>query len=258
MRSTSLSTPRAGVRVLAALTVTATGLTLAACSSDEDPVASAPPPTAPSSTSSAPSPTSAAGTAPSSTTSAALTDAPVGNGGPAPALVGTFSMTGPARIDYATYDSMPYVLPLNPAGPQDTMVRWVEGWGQSPATAEQGTTYVLGHAWGQQKLVFNPISETVTANVDFNSPTTVAGDEGVHVEHFPTDVLNGSLVRMQSPDGGLREWVIDTAYLVDKNTAAYDTNLIDTSKPGRLVLIACSVDGTTDLGYNVIVEGHLT
>lgn len=196
-------------------------------------------------------------TPPPTTSSIAPPPAPPANEGEAPALVGSFSMDGPATITGATYDSMPYVLPLNPAGPQQTMVRWVEGWGQSPATAEQGTTYVLGHAWGQMPLVFNPISETVTANVDFNNPELVAGDEGMRVEHFSTDVLNGSTVRMESPDGNAREWVIDTAYLVDKNTAAYDTHLIDTSVPGRLVLIACSVDGTTDLGYNVIVEGHL-
>ena len=56
---------------------------------------------------------------------------------------------------------------------------------------------------------------------------------------------------------GAREWVVDTAYLVDKDEAAYDTQLVDETITGRIVLIACSVDGSQDLDYNVIVEGHL-
>lgn len=203
--------------------------------------------------------TSPSSTAPAPTSEPAPTTEilpPPINEGPAPAGVGEFSMTGPAAIASATYDSMPYVLPLNPAGPQATMVRWVDGWGQSPATAELGTTYVLGHAWGQQKLVFNPISEVVTAHVDFNNPTYVPGDEGTTVTRFQTPVLNGSTIRM-SDAAGAREWVVDNAYLVGKEWAGYDTDLIDEHKPGRIVLIACSVDGAADLDYNVIVEGHL-
>lgn len=187
-------------------------------------------------------------------TAPTTTEVPV-NSGPAPAGVGTFTLTGATNVA-ATYDSMPYVLPLNPAGPQDTMVRWVDGWGQSPATAELGTTYVLGHAWGQQKLVFNPISETVTATADMATPVVVQGDEGTTVRRYVSTALNGSTIAM-SDAAGSREWVVDTAYLVDKYDAAYDTGLINESIPGRIVLIACSVDGNVDLNYNVIVEGHL-
>lgn len=183
---------------------------------------------------------------------------PESNNAAVPSYLGNFSMNGPAPITNATYDSMPYSLPLNPAGPQETMVRWVDGWGQSPASAEDGTVYVLGHAWGQRPLVFNPISEIVTANVDFNAPQQVQGDEGVKVDHYITDVLNGSEVEMTSPEKETKKWTVDTAYLVPKDTAAYDTNLINTSIPGRLVLIACSVDGGNDLGYNVVVEAHLS
>lgn len=193
-----------------------------------------------------------------STTSSAAptTEASAVNKGAAPGGVGSFTMDGPAAITGATYDSMPYELPLNPAGPQDTMVRWVTGWGQSPTTPEKGTTYVLGHAWGQQKLVFNPISELVTATADMNAPVTVLGDEGVTVRRFNSTALNGSKITM-SDGTGAREWVVDTAYLVDKDEAAYDTQLVDETIPGRIVLIACSVDGSQDLDYNVIVEGHL-
>lgn len=179
------------------------------------------------------------------------------NEGPAPALTGTFEMDGPATITDATYDSMPFVVPLNPAGPQDTMVRWVDGWGQSPATAEQGTTYVLGHAWGQQKLVFNPFSEVVTANVDINNPTIVEGLDGMDVQRFSTSILNGSHIRMTSDEGVGREWIVDNAFLVDKEALGSDADLMNTEVPGRIVLIACAVDGSTDLEYNVIVTGHL-
>lgn len=176
---------------------------------------------------------------------------------PPPTRVGSFTMTGTASITGATYDSMPYELPLNPAGPQATMVRWVDGWGQSPATAEHGTTYVLGHAWGQQRLVFNPISEIVTQHVDFNRPTAVRGESGDMVTRYQTDVLNGDVVTMTDAEGNSRRWVIDNAYLVDKYDAIDDTELVDASIPGRIVLIACSVDGAVDLNYNVIATGHL-
>lgn len=165
-------------------------------------------------------------------------------------------MTGPAPISGATYDSMPYVLPLNPAGPQATMVRWVDGWGESPATAEDGTTYVLGHAWGQQQLVFNPISEFVTAAVDMNNPTPVPSTNETPMQRFETDALDGSVITMKGAKGE-RQWVVDTAYLVDKYKAGFDKNLVNEHKPGRIVLIACSVAGSQDLGYNVVVEGHL-
>ncbi|PZO98475.1 MAG: sortase [Corynebacterium urealyticum] len=224
----------------------ATALSLVACSGTEENSSSA------TTSSTAPeTPRS------SETSSSAAPTPPPLNAGPAPALTGTFEMDGPATITGATYDSMPFVTPLNPAGPQATMVRWVDGWGQSPATAEQGTTYVLGHAWGQQKLVFNPFSEVVTANVDLGAPTTVEGLDGVQVQRFTTSTLNGSHVRMTSGDGAGREWIVDNAFLVGKDQLGSDADLMNTEVPGRIVLIACAVDGYTDLDYNVIVTGHL-
>ena len=193
---------------------------------------------------------------PSTAPSATPTPPPL-NQGPAPALTGAFEMDGPATITGATYDSMPFVVPLNPAGPQETMVRWVQDWGESPATAEQGTTYVLGHAWGQQKLVFNPFSEVVTANVDLATPTTVEGIDGVDVQRFATSTLNGSHIRMTSEGGAGREWIVDNAFLIPKDQLGSDADLMNTDVPGRIVLIACAVDGASDLEYNVIVTGHL-
>ncbi|MBU5654993.1 sortase [Corynebacterium aurimucosum] len=230
----------------------ATAFNLVACSGAEE--ESSPETTSDAATSE--SMTVSSGASPSAAPSTTPTPPPL-NEGPAPALTGTFEMDGPATITGATYDSMPFVVPLNPAGPQDTMVRWVDGWGQSPATAEQGTTYVLGHAWGQQKLVFNPFSEVVTANVDLNNPTIVEGLDGMDVQRFSTPVLNGSHIRMTSDDGVGREWIVDNAFLVDKEALGSDADLMNTEAPGRIVLIACAVDGSTDLEYNVIVTGHL-
>ncbi|WP_395888253.1 sortase [Corynebacterium aurimucosum] len=155
----------------------ATAFNLAACSGTEEVTTS-------SETTSHAAPETTAVSSEASSSAAPSTTPPPLNQGPAPALTGTFEMAGPATITGATYDSMPFVLPLNPAGPQETMVRWVQDWGESPATAEHGTTYVLGHAWGQQKLVFNPFSEVVTANVDLSNPTTVEGLEGMEVQRF--------------------------------------------------------------------------
>lgn len=227
----------------------ATAISLVSCSGTEE--ENTPPPAA--SSPATPETTTMRSETPSS---AAPTPPPL-NEGPAPALIGAFEMDGLATITGATYDSMPFVVPLNPAGPQDTMVRWVDGWGQSPATAEQGTTYVLGHAWGQQKLVFNPFSEVVTANVDLNNPTIVEGLDGMDVQRFSTPILNGSHIRMTSDDGVGREWIVDNAFLVDKEDLGSDADLMNTEVPGRIVLIACAVDGSTDLEYNVIVTGHL-
>ncbi|HIX78380.1 MAG TPA: sortase [Candidatus Corynebacterium faecipullorum] len=237
----------------------ATALSLVACSGTEENSSSETTShAAPETTShAAPGTTTVSSEAPPSAAPSTTPTPPPLNEGPAPSLTGTFEMDGPATITGATYDSMPFVVPLNPAGPQETMVRWVQDWGESPATAEQGTTYVLGHAWGQQKLVFNPFSEVVTANVDLSKPTTVEGLEGMEVQRFATPLLNGSHIRMTSADGAGREWIVDNAFLVDKEQLGSDADLMNTEVPGRIVLIACAVDGTTDLEYNVIVTGHL-
>lgn len=173
------------------------------------------------------------------------------------ASVGAFTMNTPQGDINATYDTMPYVLPLNPAGPQETMVRWVEGWGVPPVDNDEGTTYVLGHAWGKQQLVFNLISETVTNSVDPNNPNYITGTDGMDVSRIESDVLNGSTITMSDEDGNQREWEVTRSWLVGKNDAIADPDIMDESRKGRVVLIACSVQGSEDLGYNVIVEGFL-
>ena len=171
---------------------------------------------------------------------------------------GSFNMDGPAPVQGATFDSMPYALPLNPAGPQNTMVRWVDGWGVSPKDAEKGTMYVLGHAWGAAPLVFNPLSEAVTADVDLNAPPkNVNGTDGKPVKRYTSDVLNGARIKMRDGANHQKTWKVTRSWLVDKNEAIVDPDIMDDKRPGRIVLIACSVSGSNDLGYNVIVEGEL-
>ncbi|MCZ9290328.1 sortase [Corynebacterium evansiae] len=171
---------------------------------------------------------------------------------------GSFNMDGPAPVQGATFDSMPYALPLNPAGPQNTMVRWVNGWGVSPKDAEKGTMYVLGHAWGAAPLVFNPLSEAVTADVDLNAPPkNVNGTDGKPVKRYTSDVLNGARIKMRDGANHQKTWKVTRSWLVDKNEAIVDPDIMDDKRPGRIVLIACSVSGSNDLGYNVIVEGEL-
>lgn len=171
---------------------------------------------------------------------------------------GSFTMNGPAPVQGATYASMPYALPLNPAGPQNTMVRWVDGWGVSPKDAEKGTMYILGHAWGAAPLVFNPLSEAVTADVNLNAPPkNVNGTDGKPVKRYSSDVLNGARIKMRDGANHQKTWKVTRSWLVDKNEAIVDPDIMDDKRPGRIVLIACSVSGSNDLGYNVIVEGEL-
>ena len=171
---------------------------------------------------------------------------------------GSFTMNGPAPVQGATYASMPYALPLNPAGPQNTMVRWVDGWGVSPKDAEKGTMYVLGHAWGAAPLVFNPLSEAVTADVNLNAPPkNVNGTDGKPVKRYTSDVLNGARIKMRVGANHQKTWKVTRSWLVDKNEAIVDPDIMNDKRPGRIVLIACSVSGNNDLGYNVIVEGEL-
>ncbi len=171
---------------------------------------------------------------------------------------GSFNMDGPAPVQGATFDSMPYALPLNPAGPQNTMVRWVDGWGVSPKDAEKGTMYILGHAWGAAPLVFNPLSEAVTADVNLNAPPkNVNGTDGKPVKRYSSDVLNGAKIKMRDGANHQKTWKVTRSWLVDKNEAIVDPDIMDDKRPGRIVLIACSVSGSNDLGYNVIVEGEL-
>lgn len=175
----------------------------------------------------------------------------------APQNIGKVSIEHKGQIIVnADYDSMPYELPLNPAGPQATMTRWVDGLGVSPHNAKDGTVYLLGHAWGQQQLVFNPISEAIT-DAAINAPSEVVPYTEFEAHRKSTDVFNGATVTMDDGQGGRYTWEITDSWLSPKEDALYDQGIMDEKKPGRIIIIACSVDGTNDLGYNTIMEGFL-
>lgn len=180
------------------------------------------------------------------------------NRGPAPGADGVFRMTGPAPVNGADYGPMAYVLPLNPPGPQNSTVRWVDGMGVSPTAAERGTVYVLGHAWARQWLVFNGFSELATRSVNLGAPPQrVAAYGGGTVRRWSTPVLNGSRITMADASGRQRVWSVDNTWLVPKSEAINDVELNSTGIPGRIILIACAVGDGRDLDYNVIVSGHL-
>ncbi|MDO4909762.1 MAG: sortase [Corynebacterium sp.] len=176
--------------------------------------------------------------------------------GAMPGPAGNFSIRGAATVN-ANYDSMAYHIPLNPPGPQATMVRWVYGMGVGPTNAQDGTMYVLGHAWGQQRLVFNPISELATNTTNLNAPVPVNAIGGGTVNRYYTGALNGSTIIMADSAGNARTWVVDTAYLIHKNDSIADADLMNNSIRGRIALITCAVQGHADLDYNVIVLGHM-
>ncbi|MDY6049485.1 MAG: sortase [Corynebacterium sp.] len=169
---------------------------------------------------------------------------------------GTFILEGPAPVQ-AQYGPMQFALPLNPSGEQTSSVRWVAGLGVSPNDAAWGTTYVLGHAWAQQRLVFNGFSELATNSIDWNAPQAVPARSGGNVVRFNTGVLNGSRVTMVDGEGDARVWQIDNTFLIDKNQAIEDADLMNVNIKGRIVLIACAVAGGRDLNYNVVMMGHL-
>ncbi|AZA13464.1 sortase [Corynebacterium choanae] len=171
---------------------------------------------------------------------------------------GSFHMDGPFGVGRADFAPMAYQLPLNPPGPQATMVRWVDGWGVAPEHAQHGTLYVLGHAWAQQRLVFNGFAEKVAASVNTNGPATmVPAYGGGQVPRWQTGVLNGTRITMTGTNGVRREWIIDNAYLIRKTDSINDVELNNAHIPGRIVLIACAVGEGRDLPFNVIVTGHL-
>jgi hypothetical protein len=50
--------------------------------------------------------------------------------------------------------------------------QWV---GVAPGSASRGTSYVLGHASAEAKLVFNPLSELASQEIDQQHPQVNQG-----------------------------------------------------------------------------------
>jgi hypothetical protein len=163
-----------------------------------------------------------------------------------------FRISGPAFTVDAHVCGMRYVRPLDPPGDQLHTVCWVEeGFGVAPGSPSAGTTYVLGHAWAEQKLVLNPLSEFATANA---SATPSMLPPGVPV--FEVKALNGYGVELDTPQGRLAYRVTD-AFLVSKEQAGSVQSVMAANTPNRVVIITCAVKNGVDLDQNVIAYATL-
>lgn len=170
-----------------------------------------------------------------------------------------FLYTGGEVLIDAGVCEMDYVLPLDPPGDQLHTVCWVrEHFGVAPGS-ESARSYILGHAWAQQQLVFNPIAEKIAAAIDFAAlPEQVpAVDTSVGtVGRFSTDVLDGDEIVLTT-DTAVLTYEVVAAYAVDKMEAINDAELMDDSLPQRITLIACAVKDGVDLPYLTIVDAEL-
>ena len=149
---------------------------------------------------------------------------------------------------------MENVRPLDPPGEQHHTVCWVrEGFGVAPGT-KSGTTYVLGHAWGQDSNeVLNPLSEAAMKQVlKTKNPVPLAG-----VDTWPVTAMNGYLLTLRTPKGTLTYTVKDS-YAVRKSEAGNVKPLMNETTPNRIVIITCGELNHHDYDYNIIVEAYLT
>lgn len=166
-----------------------------------------------------------------------------------------FELKGKAFDIKAKVCGMLNVRPLDPPGEQHHTVCWVrEGFGVAPGTSS-GTTYVLGHAWGQDdNEVLNPLSEAAMREVlkEENHPTRLSG-----VDIWPVKSVNGYVLTLKTPKGTLNYTVKDV-YAVRKSDAGNVQPLMNEKTPNRVVIITCGELNHHDYDYNIIVDAYLT
>ena len=164
-----------------------------------------------------------------------------------------FELKGPAFDIKAHVCGMLNIRPLDPPGEQHHTVCWVkEGFGVAPGTTS-GTTYVLGHAWGQDDLeVLNGLSSTAMKQVLSAKPVKVSG-----IDTYPVTAINGYTLTLRTGAGVLTYTVRDT-YAVAKDQAGYVQPLMNTTIPNRVVIITCGELNHHDYDYNIIVDAYLT
>ena len=228
-----------------ALVATITGVVLGSSGAPRHPAA-LPPVTTPSPTPTTPSPTP---TTPSPTPSSS----PVPHEAVSSSAPTQFELKGPAFDIKAHVCGMLNIRPLDPPGEQHHTVCWVkEGFGVAPGTGS-GTTYVLGHAWGQDDLeVLNALSSTAMKQVLKTSPVKVSG-----IDTYPVTAINGYTMTLRTGTGLLTYTVRDT-FAVAKEQAGLVQPLMDASIPNRVVLITCGELDHRDYDYNIIVYAYLT
>ena len=171
-----------------------------------------------------------------------------------------FTMTGPATQPYtitARVCGMADVRPLDPPGEQHHTVCWVkEDFGVAPGSTS-ATTYLLGHAWAQDRLeVMNPASAPATRQIvaaaRAGRSATLDG-----VTTYPTTVLNGSTITLRTGTGVLT-YTVKQVYGVAKSQAGNVASLMNEKTPRRIVIITCAEAGGTDYDYDVIINAYLT
>ncbi len=105
----------------------------------------------------------------------------------------------------ATVCGMENVRPLDPPGEQHHTVCWVQhDFGHAPGTNGRGTTYVLGHAWGQDPLeVLNRISAPATHQLlKLKARNATRSRNGIPT--YPLTVLNHDVLTLRTPNGTLQ------------------------------------------------------
>jgi hypothetical protein len=170
-----------------------------------------------------------------------------------PASVPTsFRITGRAFTVNAAVCQMDNVRPLDPPGDQLHTVCWVkQGFGVAPSSPSGGTSYILGHAWAQQQLVFNPLSEYAMKHLAAH-PRMRSG-----VATTPVLGLSGYRITLRTGTGVL-SYVVRHAFTVAKERAGYVASIMADKTPDRVVLITCGVKDGVDVDVNVIVYAYLT
>ena len=184
------------------------------------------------------------------------TPAPTPSGPPhdvVPAAAPTaFVMSGPAFTIKAKVCKMDFVLPLDPPGDQFHTVCWVKRkFGVAPASDTAGTSYILGHAWAEAKLVLNPLSERAMKQVAGAHAVTESG-----VPIYPVTNVDGYLIKLTLP-GGTLTYKVSRAFAVSKENAIKVESIMKTTIPNRVVIITCGEQNGKDYDDNIIVFADL-
>ena len=210
-------------------------------------------------------PIAAPPTTPAATTSAPVTPTPTETPTPTPTVTPvphevvdssaptSFTFTGKGVDIKAHVCGMLNIRPLDPPGEQHHTVCWVkEGFGVAPSTTS-ATTYILGHAWGQDdREVLNQLSARAMTQVLKVNPVWTDG-----VRTYPVTNLNGDKITLKTGKGTLIYTVRD-AYAVSKSQAGFIKSLMNEHIAKRVVIITCGELHHHDYDYNIIVDAYLT
>ena len=170
----------------------------------------------------------------------------------------SFTYTAPKYRIRAHVCGMEYVRPLDPPGEQHHTVCWVQhDFGFAPGSHGKGTTYMLGHSWGQDpREVLNKLSETAMREV---LPEISQAERRLvdGIVTYPVTRLDGDVITLRTATGVL-EYTVRGAYAVAKSDAGYLRPLMNEHARNRVVIITCGELHHVDYDYNIIVNAFLT